>query len=127
MADINLNNFTAAGYGETNALKGEQQRLARLQSEYTSPRDKTHKEMKDVAQQFEAIFVKQLLDEMEKTIDRTDSLLGGGSAEGYFRDMMYDNIATNMSTRSGGSGLGIAEMVYRQMSQQLPLGNEVKE
>lgn len=125
MSDMNLGNYTAAGYGEAHSLKAEQGRLASLRGEYMNPTDKTHKEMKEVAQQFESIFLKQLLDEMEKTIDREDSLLGGGSAEGYFRDMMYDNVAQAMSTRVGGSGLGIAEMVYRQMSQQL--NSEVKE
>lgn len=126
--DINLGNYTATGYGETNSLKAEQNRLANLRSDYMNPKDKNRKEMKEVAQQFESIFIKQLLDEMEKTIDREDSLLGGGSAEGYFRDMMYDNISQSMSTRTGGSGLGLAEMVYRQMEQQLPkeTNNEVK-
>ena len=128
--DINLNQFTG-NHGESYSLKSEQQRLDGLRSQYLNPKDKTHKEMKEVAQQFEAIFIKQLLDEMEKTVDRENSLLGGGSAEGYFRDMMYDNIANNMSTGAVGSGLGIAEMVYRQMQQQLPANpvnnNEVKE
>lgn len=121
MTSIDLNNFTAIGYTDTSLQKTEGAKLQQMASEYANPKDKSRKQMKDVAQQFESIFVKQLMDEMDKTVDRDDDgMLGGGSAEGYFRDMMYQQMSTAMSTRSGGSGLGLAEMVYRQMAQQLP-------
>ncbi len=71
------------------------------------------------ARQFEGVFVKQLLDQMDKTIDRSD-FMGGGSAEETFRGMMYERIAENIASRPGGSGFGIAEAIYRQMEQQLP-------
>ena len=120
MTSIDLNSFTAASYTSVNTMQTENNRLEQLRSEYANPKHKDQKKMKDVAQQFESIFVKQLFDEMDKTIERDDdSLLGGGSSgEGYFRDMMYEEMSKSMSTRAGGSGLGMAEMVYRQMSNQ---------
>ena len=120
MTSIDLNNFTAASYAGVNTMQTENNRLEQLRSEYANPKNKDQKKMKEVSQQFESIFVKQLFDEMDKTVERDDdSLLGGGSSESYFRDMMYDEMSKSMSTRSGGSGLGMAEMVYRQMSNQV--------
>ncbi len=45
---------------------------------------------------------------------------GGGQAEGMFRDMMYENMATQMVQAPGGSGMGLADTIYRQMSAHLP-------
>ncbi len=97
-----------------------------LRQEFLNPPDAEHKKLKESAQQMEALFVKSLLDAMEKTIDREDSLMGGGSSEGYFRDMMYENIANNITKTPGGSGVGLAESVYRQSSKQLEYERQPK-
>lgn len=63
---------------------------------------------------FEAIFIKQMLDSMRKTVEKT-SLLGGGMAEEIFEDMIYDEYAKKMSKTSD---FGIEEMLYRQLSSK---------
>ncbi len=100
-------------------LQQTQSRLEQMKADYINPKDADHRKLKEAAQNFEAIFIKQMLDAMEKTIDRENSLLSGGSAEGYFRDMMYDEIAQNMSQRLGGSGFGLAETIYKQMAEHV--------
>lgn len=100
-------------------LQQANNRLQQMKADYINPKDADHRKLKEAAQNFEAIFIKQMLDAMEKTIDRENSLLSGGSAEGYFRDMMYDEIAQNMSQRLGGSGFGLAETIYKQMAEHV--------
>lgn len=91
-------------------------RLSQLEAQYQNPESKDQKKLKQAAQEFEAIFVKQMLDAMEKTVDRSNSILSGGSAEEYFRSMLNDHVARNISTGPGGSGFGLAEAIYRDMS-----------
>lgn len=79
--------------------------------------DKIQKEKKDlkkVSQEFEAIFLKKIMDEMDKTIDKKDSMFYGGNAEDVFQGMLNDERAKEIS-KSGG--IGLSEMIYKQLSQ----------
>ena len=73
--------------------------------------DKTSKLYK-VSQEFEAIFIKQMLNVMRKSVAKT-GLLDGGMAEEIFEDMLYDEYAEKMA--ESGS-FGIADMIYRQLN-----------
>ena len=68
--------------------------------------------IKQACSDFEAIFIKQMLDAMRKTVDKT-SLLGGGMAEEIFEDMIYDEYAKKMSNTGN---FGLKDMLYRQLS-----------
>lgn len=70
------------------------------------------------AQEFEAVFIKQMLDVMRKTIDRS-GLVERNQGEEIFEDMLYDEYSKNMSK---SAGLGLADTMYQQLSylQQLP-------
>ena len=125
--NLNMNDARFASMKATAGKHLSQSKPASvLRQEYLNPPDAEHKKLKESAQQMEAMFVKSLLDAMEKTIDREDSLMGGGSSEGYFRDMMYENIANNITKTPGGSGVGLAESVYRQSSNQLAYEKQPK-
>ncbi len=63
------------------------------------------------AQEFEALFLAQVLNQMFFGVS-TDGLFGGGVAEGVYRRMINDEYATLIS-RSGGVGVGDA--VYREI------------
>jgi peptidoglycan hydrolase FlgJ len=73
--------------------------------------DKSSKLYK-VSQEFEAIFIKQMLNVMRKSVSKT-GLLDGGMAEEIFEDMLYDEYAQKMA--ESGS-FGIADMIYRQLN-----------
>lgn len=107
---------------QTHLLQSQSARLEDLKQSYLHPEGADKQKLKKAAQEFEAIFVQQLLDAMDQTVDRQDSLLGGGNAEAYFRGMMNEEIAKSLSTRPGGSGFGLAESIYRQMEKQLEQG-----
>ena len=65
-----------------------------------------------VSQEFEAIFIKQMLNVMRKSVSKT-GLMDGGMAEDFFEDMLYDEYAKKMA--ESGS-FGIADMIYRQLN-----------
>lgn len=91
-------------YGETrfDRLRGGEERLAHAASEDVK--------LREVCRDFEAIFIKQMLDSMRKTVQKT-GLVDGGMAENIFEDMLYDERARIMS-RTGS--FGIADLLYRQ-------------
>lgn len=64
-------------------------------------------------QEFESIFVKMMLSEMQKTVDKSSDILNGGYAEEIFQDMLNDEYSKSM-TKS--SNFGIADELYRQLS-----------
>ncbi len=63
------------------------------------------------AQEFEAFFLAQVLDQLFAGI-RGDGPFGGGSAEGVYRHMLNAEFAKHLS-QSGG--IGVADSVYREM------------
>ncbi|MBS0269508.1 MAG: rod-binding protein [Proteobacteria bacterium] len=66
---------------------------------------------KDVGQQFEALYLRQMLEEwMPKD---SESLFGEGTAGTVWRSMMVDSLATTLS-KSGT--IGIAQMIFKPES-----------
>ncbi len=61
---------------------------------------------------FEAIFIKQMLSSMRKTVNKS-GLFDGGFAEEIYEDMLYDEYAAKMAS---STRLGIAEMLYKQLN-----------
>jgi Rod binding domain-containing protein len=64
------------------------------------------------AQEFEAFFLAQVLDQMFAGIRSSDGPFGGGSTEGVYRQMLNAEFAKHLS-QSGG--IGVADSVYREM------------
>ena len=57
----------------------------------------------EACQDFEAIFIKQMLNVMRQTVHKS-GMINGGAAEEIFEDMLYDEYAAKMA-RSAGFGL----------------------
>ena len=74
------------------------------------------KKLKSACDDFEAIFIKQMLDAMKKTINRSE-LTKRNMGEDIFEDMLYDEYSKKMS---GAAGLGVGDMMFQQLSRQLP-------
>lgn len=66
----------------------------------------------DTCIEMESIFVKQMLTEMKKNVEKGE-FLHGGYAEDIFEDMLYDQYATNMSKNAN---MGLAKTLYTQLS-----------
>src|SRR3954471_16246775 len=83
-------------------------RFAALRSE---ARADDPKALHEVARQFESIFTKMMLDSARKA-SFGDSLFGSDQGDMY-QDMMDDQLSVEMSQ---GKGLGLADMLIRQLS-----------
>lgn len=73
--------------------------------------------LKEVAQEFEAIFVKQMLDTMRKSLHKEDRLVEGGMGEDIFEDMLYTEYSRIMSK---AGDFGIARAISHQYERAVP-------
>jgi flagellar protein FlgJ len=80
----------------------------------TSSYSPQNKELYNACLDFEALFIKQMLDSMRKTVERTSFSDSPTDSTGrdYFEDMLYDNYAKKMAETAN---LGIAKMMYMQL------------
>lgn len=76
--------------------------------------DKTS-DLYKAAQDFEALFIKQMLDAMRKTLNTQDDMVGSGTGQDMYNDMLYDEYAKKMSSTGQ---FGIADMIYEQVSSK---------
>ena len=71
--------------------------------------DKT--KARKAAEEFESVFLAQMLNTMSEGI-KTDSMFGGGQQEQMFRGMLYDKYAESIAKRGG---IGVADQVYKEI------------
>lgn len=87
------------------------------QAEQLGKRTSTsQKALKDAAEQFEALFLYQLLAEMRRTVPDTD-LFGNRQAEKLFQSMLDQEVANNSAQ---AQSIGLAKLIYEQMSIYVP-------
>ncbi|TVR68596.1 MAG: muramidase [Spirochaetaceae bacterium] len=99
------------GIGSNNSANLAQLQLQNLR--YELPSGTEQEQLKQVAQDFEAIFIKQMLDSMRSTLNPENRLIDTGMAGEFYEDMLYDEYAQLMA-KTGGFGL--AEMIVKQHS-----------
>ena len=71
------------------------------------------KKLKDVCQQYEALFLNQLLSNMRKSIPKSD-IMGDRKNEEMFQSVMDEEIAKNWSQTGS---VGLANLLYQQMKK----------
>lgn len=79
------------------------------------PMDKEHRKLWDACIESESLFVNNMLKEMRKSIHK-EEWLHGGFAEDIFEDMLYDKYSLEISK---SSNLGIAKMLYNELSRKM--------
>lgn len=83
---------------------------------------RTHAEAKKAAQDFEAVFLAELLGNMFEGVS-TDGPFGGGQSEGIMRTLLIDEYAKSIAARGG---VGIADNVYRELIRIQETANAAK-
>jgi peptidoglycan hydrolase FlgJ len=78
--------------------------------------DPYRKKLFDASVEFESMFVKLMLNQMRKTVEK-QNMIHGGYAEDIFEDMLYDEYSKEISKNES---LGIAEQIYTTMAKSLP-------
>ena len=77
------------------------------------PIDKTS-ELYKACEDFESIFIKQMLNVMRKSVQKS-GLLESGMSQEIFEDMLYDEYAKKMAQTAQ---FGLASMIYDQVSSK---------
>lgn len=77
--------------------------------------EKQRDELRKACQGFESYFLNMMFREMRKTVPK-DELFGESNAMDIFRDMHDTEVMENVA-KSGG--IGIADMMYKQLSPQI--------
>jgi flagellar protein FlgJ len=108
LSGFSFDNLNPAG----KSLEG---RIRELQQK--GPATAEEKELLAAAQDFESFFLYMLLKEMRKTVNESP-MFHGGRAEEIFRDMLDEEMSKQIS-KTPGQGIGIAQLLYEQLSRPL--------
>lgn len=83
----------------------------------------TQKEqLKKVAKEFEAILVSKMLTQMDKTVDRENSMFGDSKYMDNFKSILFNQIGRDVAN-SPTSNIGFAKQLYQQMEKTVPEEN----
>ncbi len=80
-----------------------------------SPTNTRKAELKAACQDFESLFVHQMLEQMRKTVPE-GGMFSGGKAEALYTSMLDSEVA---KTISRDRGMGLASVLYRQLITQI--------
>ncbi len=113
MDSISLNGSIKQGQEKTAALRMESvaERMARTAKH--APQSAKETKIREAAEEFEAVFISQMLEHMFAGVEPNETF-GGGSAENIYKSMMIDEYGKIMA-KTGG--IGVADHVTRQLLQ----------
>ena len=93
--------------------------LHRLQN--SAARNTRQDDLKKVSRELESIFVKLLLDTMEKTVPK-NGLTGNSPAMETWRGLFHEKLSMKVSEQGS---IGLADMIYTQLSKHMDRHREV--
>jgi flagellar protein FlgJ len=79
-----------------------------------SQSDKETEKLKSACQDFESVFLSQLMKSMRSTVPKSD-LFGDGSEQQMFQEMMDQEICKSAAKTQG---IGLADVLFNQFNQQ---------
>ena len=81
------------------------------------------KQDKDACKGFEGMFLSMMYKQMRATVPK-DTLFGESNAQNIFKDMRDNEL---MKTVAESGGVGLADMMYRQLSPQIKLQEQARQ
>ena len=84
---------------------------------------KQDKALKDACKGFEGMFLSMMYKQMRATVPK-DTLFGESNAQNIFKDMRDNEL---MKTVAESGGVGLADMMYRQLSPQIKLQEQARQ
>jgi peptidoglycan hydrolase FlgJ len=104
--------------------KRAENKLTQLKSEATSGGNKDAEELKELAKEFESIFVNLLIKSMRDTLPK-DGLINSHSLDMY--QSLFDEEVANEMARTKGRGVGLADVLYTQLSRKYLQDSEAEQ
>ena len=95
--------------------------LADTERNLTGAQEGELKKLRQASQDFEAIFIKMMLDAMRKTVPK-GGIIDGGMAEEIFEDLLYEERAKIMA-KTGS--LGLADLIFDRYKDSVT-GNPIE-
>jgi peptidoglycan hydrolase FlgJ len=89
-------------------------KLNQLKNEMESGENQDAEELKELAKQFESIFVNLLIKSMRDTLPK-DGLISSHSLDMY--QSLFDEEVANEMAKTKGKGVGLADVLYSQLSR----------
>lgn len=84
------------------------------------------KQLMKAAKEFESIFVSQMLEKMEGTVDKEGGIFGGdGAYLKNFKSFMYQQLGRDIANNPTNS-FGFAKQIYEQMKSSLPVESKIE-
>lgn len=77
------------------------------------PADKDDQKLRATCKEMESVFLNYMLTQMRSTVPKV-TLMGDNSKTDIFQSMLDGELSKNMAQ---AGGIGIADMIYRQLSQ----------
>ena len=116
--------FIPSSIGPQNSIlpQMEQGRLSQLSGLANAGRSKTNEQLKSVSQEFESIFVQQLLKSMRSTVQKSG--LFDSHATRIFESLHDEEMAKLMSDQKG---IGLAKIIYEDLVRLEDKIEKVKE
>lgn len=90
------------------------------QSSVPNVHAKTRAQAREAAEEFESMFVQQMVEQMWSGIE-TNGEFGGGNGEKIFRSLLNEQYSKDIVT---GGGIGIADTVYREILKMQDIAPE---
>lgn len=110
--DISSINANLGNYINTVAKdKVDEKEFETLLKEATAKQD--DEVLKEACQEFEAYYLQQVFKEMRKTVPES-GLFEKSAGREIYEDMLYEEYAKEMSK---GTAIGLADMLYKQLSK----------
>jgi len=82
--------------------------------------EKDEKKLKEACSGLEAIFINMMFTQMRNTVQKS-GLTDSGSSEEMYEDLLYEKYSEEISN---GKGIGIGDMLYRQLSKNMKAESE---
>lgn len=76
-------------------------------------------QLRKAGEEFESIFITKMLSQMDKTVDRSNSIFGDKSPYvDTFKSIVYQQMAHDMASNPRTS-IGLADQIYKQMERYI--------
>jgi flagellar protein FlgJ len=104
---------------KTSQTKAEQSGFEEILQQVQGEKDE--KKLMDACRNLESVFVNMMFKQMQSTVEKSE-LTDGGYGEEIFNDMLTEKYAEEATK---GSGLGLAQVMYKQLSKNITKIEEV--
>jgi len=97
-------------------IEGLNPQTLRQAADNTPGKAREESKLKDACQQFEQMYLQQMLGEMRKTAGKSEGGEGGGQQQDMFQGMLDQERAKAWSQEGG---VGLANLLFQQMKQTM--------